>query len=147
MADQLSWLERVPYKHEVAGSIPAFVTSANLHGHPFSERAQKGEALAQRRKQTKPFIMYWWKRQPGQRTSRYLPPLSGQEIGRFTKESCFEGLVCRCAFSLGKASSEEHHKSAPRQTRVVRMECPYDCRRPQHMGVRNLTYSAYSYRG
>ena len=56
MADQLSWLERVPYKHEVAGSIPAFVTSANLHGHPFSERAQKGEAPAQRRKQTKPFI-------------------------------------------------------------------------------------------
>lgn len=30
--------------------------SANLHGHPSSERAQKGEALAQRRKWTKPFI-------------------------------------------------------------------------------------------
>lgn len=75
-----------------------------------------------------------------------MPPLWGREIRRFTKENSYEGKPCRCAFSLGKASSKaatnNQHK---RQTRVVRMECPYDCRHPWHTGVKNLTYSAYSY--
>lgn len=93
------------------------------------------------------FKLSWWQERHKYESPRYARypnnSLKGEVFAadgkrRFTKENSYEGKPCRCAFSLGKASSKaatnNQHRTA---NRVDGLEGPNDCRAPKHTAFKS----------